>query len=282
VTSRALVLGGGGLAGIAWELAVVITLIDAGVDVLDADLVVGTSAGSVVGAVALTGIDLKTLYEQQIDENHHDAEVSAQFDAMEFATTIATALMGVQDAQEARRRICAAALAADTVPEAERRAIIAARIPVDVWPEKDLKVTAIDALTGDFVVFDKDSDVDLVDAIAASCAVPLVWPPMTVNGRRYIDGGLRSTTNADVAAGYERVLIIAPFRPIATPLGGSIEDEVAVISDKGGQAFILDADQDSLSAFGMNPLDASTRRPSALAGVAQAQRVAAEVKSFWA
>jgi NTE family protein len=283
VTSRALVLGGGGLAGIAWELAVVLTLRDAGIDLFaDADLVVGTSAGSVVGAVGLTtGVDLQALHDAQLDESGEDHELSAQFDAMEFATTIATALMGVADPTEARKKIAAAALAADTVPEAERRAVIAHRIPVDRWPDRDLKVTAIDALTGEFVTFDKDSGVDLVDAVSASCAVPIVWPPMTVAGRRYIDGGLRSTTNADIAAGHDKVLVVAPFRPIATPLGGPIEDEIKVIEDKGGSAYILDADPDSLTAFGMNPLDVSTRPASARAGVAQATRLAAEVGAFW-
>ena len=64
---------------------------------------------------------------------------------------------------------------------------------------------------GEFVAFEKSSGVSLVDAVAASCAVPGVWPPVTINGRRYIDGGMRSAVNADLAAGYERVVVLAPI-----------------------------------------------------------------------
>jgi NTE family protein len=278
--SRALVLGGGGLAGIAWELAVVLTLREAGVDVTDADLVVGTSAGSVVGAVAMSDVDLRTLHDEQID-GEDDHEIAAQFDVMEFATTIAKLLSGVSGPDEAIARIAKASLETVTVPESTRRDVIAHRLPVKDWPEGHLILTAIEAENGEFVTFDKDSGVELVDAVAASCAVPLVWPPMTVNGKRYVDGGLRSTTNADLAAGHDKVLVIAPFKPIESPMSRSIAHEVAAIEDKGGAAYVLDADADSLAAFGMNPLDTSTRRPSALAGTAQAQRMLDDVRRFW-
>jgi NTE family protein len=97
------------------------------------------------------------------------------------------------------------------VPEAQRRAIIDGRLPRHEWPAHPrLLVTAVDAETGEAVVWDHDSGVDLVDAVAARCAVPLVWPPMSVNGRRYVDGGVRSPINADYATGCSRVVVLAP------------------------------------------------------------------------
>jgi NTE family protein len=281
MTTRALVLGGGGLAGIAWELAVVISLQEQGVDLAEADLVVGTSAGSVVGAVLRSGVDLRALLEDQIDENNDGAELSADLDINDMGTRLMALLAGAPSPEEARRRIANAALTADTVPESVRRDIIAARLPVKEWPDAPLLVTAIEGETGEFVTFGSDSGVELVDAVAASCAVPLVWPAMTVAGKRYIDGGLRTTTNADVAAGYDSVLVVAPFPPIGPPFGATTADEVAAIEAGGGRAHVIAADEASLAAFGMNPLDASTRKPSALAGFAQAERVAADVAVFW-
>ncbi len=61
------------------------------------------------------------------------------------------------------------------------------------------------------VVFNRESGISLLDAVAASCAVPLVWPAATINGKRYIDGGVRSSANADLATGCGRVVVLAPI-----------------------------------------------------------------------
>ena len=79
-------------------------------------------------------------------------------------------------------RIGAVALATKTVPETVRREVIAQRLPSHDWPDRVLRVTAIDTATGEFVVFDRDSGVGLIDAVAASCAVPGAWPPVTIAG----------------------------------------------------------------------------------------------------
>jgi NTE family protein len=142
-------------------------------------------------------------------------------------------------------------------------------------------VTACDAVTGEFVTFDRTSGVELVDAVAASCSVPGVWPPVTINGRRYMDGGVRSTTNADLAEGYERVLILAPFPPIESPMGPSFADEIAPLQATA-QVVAVVPDQAAQTAFGFNPLDPSTRPESARAGRAQAVSYADEVRALWA
>ena len=280
--SRALVLGGRGLAGIAWEIGVLQGLLDAGIPMLDADVVVGTSAGSAVGAGASLSAELvKMFYEQQLEKGPNDHEMGADLDIEQFATTMLQALASATTPEDARAKLGAVALATETVPESKRREIISARLPNKEWPERKLIITACDAQTGEFVTFDRDSGVELVDAVAASCSVPGVWPPVTINGRRYMDGGVRSTTNADLAEGYERVLILAPFPPIASPMGGTFEDEIAPLRAKGEVVAVV-PDQAAQTAFGFNPLDPSTRPESARAGLAQAASYAEEVRALWA
>jgi NTE family protein len=281
VTTRALVLGGGGLAGIAWHVGLLAGLEDAGLDVRDPDLVVGTSAGSVVGALLRSGSDLAELYDWHVDPAAAAAERSVDLDINALGIAFLKALTGATGEQDARARIGALALGASTAPEAERRAIIAGRLPVDVWPDAPLVVTAIDTATGDFVGFDRDAGVGLVDAVAASCAVPGVWPPTTIGGRRFMDGGLRSLTNADLAAGCDRVLVLAPFAGYPrNPFGPDRDDELAPVR-RTGQVLVLDADDESTAAFGSNPLDPATRAPSARAGRRQAASVADVVREFW-
>src|SRR5581483_5739954 len=126
-----------------------------------------------------------------------------------------------------RRRIGAAALAAETIDEAPRRAAVAARVPVDAWPARTLLIVAVDAATGETVVFDRGSGVSLVDAVTASCAVPGVWPPATIGGRRYVDGGVRSGTNADLAVGCDRVVVIVPLMADEPVPWGGLDQEIA-------------------------------------------------------
>jgi NTE family protein len=139
----------------------------------------------------------------------------------------------------------------------------------------------VDAADGSFAAFEAGSGVALVDAVAASCAVPLVWPPITIGGRRYIDGGMRSVTNADLATGCDRVLVVAPFVPPDSPLGPTLDQEVAGLRDGGARVEVVLADDAALQAFGTNPLDPATRAPSARAGRAQAARVLAAVRDLW-
>jgi NTE family protein len=280
MSTRALVLGGGGIAGIAWEIGLLAGLVAEGVDVGDADLVVGTSAGSIVGTLLRTGPDLAELYERQLGPVP-STERLTEFDATAMMTTIGAALAGVTDPQEARARVGALALQAATMPEEERRATIRARIGEPAWPDRRLVVTAVDAHDGAFSAFDADSGVPLLDAVAASCAVPLVYPPITIGGRRYIDGGMRSIANADLAAGYDKVLVVAPFAGApGSPLGPSHEDEVAELR-KTAEVHVVLADELALGAFGTNPLDPATRGPSALAGRAQVAAVVEHLRAFW-
>src|SRR6266699_1191650 len=207
--TRALVLGGGGVAGVAWELGILRGLHDTGVDVRGADVIIGTSAGSVVCAQIASGADRWSIYVSQLTPGVQSKERMVAFDPVQMVEAFSQAIAGAGPALKAMRaRIGAYALAAPTISEAERRAIIETRLPVHTWSQQRLLIVAPDTETGEEYIMDRESGVSLVDAVAASCAVPGIWPPVTIAGRRYMDGGVRSATNADLARGYDRVLIL--------------------------------------------------------------------------
>ena len=289
---RALVLGGGGLAGIAWEVGVLVGLAEGGVDLSLADRVVGTSAGSVVGTLLTTGVDLAAVHEEHLAGAASDSsDPPATLDMEALGVQLAAAMDGARDAGVMRARLGAWALAADTPPESERRAIIDARLPVKEWPRTDLRISAVDAETGELAVFTRDARVDLVDAVAASCSVPGVWPPMTAAKRRYIDGGVASVVHVaradddgfEIQGAADRVLVVAPLDP---PAGGPFRSVTQEIEQRqeshpDTDALAILADETSLAAFGTNVLDPSTMPASARAGRAQGQAWADEVARRW-
>lgn len=268
--TEALVLGGGGVAGIAWITGLLAGLADAGQDVTQADLIVGTSAGSTVAAQLGSGLSLEELYARQVEPERQAAEIMADLDLESFGTRVAAAMQGATTVPEIRRAAGRFALSAATVPAQERRAAIESRLPSHEWPAWALKIVAVDADSGEPRVFDNSSGVSLVDAVAASCAVPGVWPPVTIGGRRYIDGGVRSGENADYAAGASRVLVIAPLANVDLfPVEKPLIQAMAELRAGGAEVAVVGPDEASWAAMGTNPLDPSTRQPAAEAGRAQ-------------
>ncbi|MFI6095628.1 patatin-like phospholipase family protein [Lentzea sp. NPDC051213] len=271
---RALVLGGGGVTGIAWEAGILHGLADAGVDLAQADLFVGTSAGSVVATQLAGGVATAEMYASQLVPP--DGEIPARLTGMMIARYALSYVMPGTPAQK-RARLGRAAVRARTPSEASRREVFRSRLSIQDWPESALKVTAVDTADGKFVAFDRDSGVPLVDAVAASCAVPLVWPPVTINGRRFMDGGMRSVANADLAAGYSRVVVVAPLTrsvsPVATP--------GAQVARLGVPSIVVSPDSSALAAIGSNLLDPARRKPAAEAGYAQAATVLEAVREVW-
>jgi NTE family protein len=286
--TKALVLGGGGTTGIGWEMGIILGLHDGGIDVIDADLVVGTSAGSVVGAQITSGLTLETLYARQIQPLEETKEQIVPFDISKV-WPVFTAGSGAPDAQTARARIGAAALAAKTSPWEERLEIITSRLPVQEWPNKQrLVITSVDAQTGEWVMFDRDAGIPLALAVSASCAVPGVYPPATIKDHRYIDGGMRSGTNADIAKGYQRVLVlraetfdVSIWDPQHTTPFMTFADELAALEQAGSQILVITPDEASAAARGPNPLDSSRSAISASAGREQGRLLAESVRHFW-
>ena len=282
-TKKALVLGGGGIAGIAWETGVLRGIADesptAARVLLDSDVLVGTSAGSSVGAQISSGHAIEDLFERQIQASSAEIDPGNGID-----TVVELFLQAVADPHstvtQKRQRIGAVALATETVAEPVRRDVIARRLPSQHWSDRVLRVTAIDIDTGKLVVFDRDSGVKLVDAVTASCAVPGVWPPVTFGERRYMDGGIGSTINLDVAGDCDMAVVLVPAGESAPSSFG--EGPASEIAAFGGTALGLFADDESLAAFGSNPLDPRCRIASAQAGRAQGRREAAGVAAFLA
>jgi NTE family protein len=273
---RALVLGGGGVTGIAWMTGLLAGLAEAGTDLAAADLVIGTSAGSVVGAQILSGTTVQDLYATQLTEPV--GEIAAKM-GVRFLFGFLVNSFWPGDARVGRARLGRAAIQARTVPEAERKAVFETRMSNRAWPDQRLIITAVDAETGEPKNFDRDSGVLLLDAVAASCAVPLVWPPITINGRRYIDGGVRSPANADLATGCERVVVLAPLAQ-ALRRSARIDGQLASLGAQV-RSVVVSPDASARTAIGRNVLDPAHRVASARAGHVQAAAVAAAVAAVW-
>ncbi|MGF0310392.1 MULTISPECIES: patatin-like phospholipase family protein [Nocardiaceae] len=280
MTRRALVLGGGGVAGIAWQTGLLLGLAESGADVTDAEMLLGTSAGSSVAAQISSGATLAELFERQADESKQDDEPHAEATIDELVSMLARAAQNSDgSAIDTRRRIGSEALAASTITERERRAIIERRLPSHSWPIRDLRIVTVDALTGRHRVLDRGSGVQLVDAVAASCAIPGMWPPVTIGDHRYVDGGIRASENADLAVGFEKVLV---FRVGALDLEHDpfdIERERLV---KGGSKVeVVAPDADSSAAIGPDATDVAVRSAAAVAGRAQGNAIAERIAEFW-
>ncbi|MFJ5548869.1 patatin-like phospholipase family protein [Streptomyces sp. NPDC093225] len=274
----ALVLGGGGLTGVGWEAGILHGLAAAGTDLSTADLVVGTSAGSVVGAQLASGLLTPAeLYERQLGDP--SGEIPARMGPGLLAR-YAVAVLRSRTPEAYGATIGAMALEAGTADEAERLAVIGDRLVSHEWPERRLLVTAVDALTGEFRAFDRESGAGLVAAVGASCAVPGVWPPVTALGRRWIDGGTRSGTNADLAAGYRRVVILAPIAAGGGVLT-SARTHAEQLRAQGSRVLLITPSREAKRAFGRNVLDPAHRAPAARAGLAQAAEHAAEAAVLW-
>jgi NTE family protein len=292
---RALVLGGGGSAGNAWLIGVIAGLFDAGLDVTEADLIIGTSAGS-TAAAQITGASPTQLLADILSaapqrrtgpagSDRGRAPLGPSADHMERTSGIIAA---AESPADMRRRMGAAALemdsASDGSGQTRRRATVAARLPSQNWPERALLITAVDAHTGDPVVFDRHSGVDLVDAIAASTSNGFGVPPCSIGDNRYIDGGYRRNENADLAAGYGRVLVLSPLGGRTRhPLdwGMHLSAQVDELRAGGSRVETILPDRDSRNAFGTNLMDLSTRPPAARAGYEQGRALAEQLTEFW-
>ncbi|MFF7440408.1 patatin-like phospholipase family protein [Streptomyces sp. NPDC008122] len=275
----ALVLGAGGLVGAGWEIGVLRGLVDAGTDLTGADLIVGSSAGAVVAAQLSSGRGgLDALYEQQLDG---EATEPAARLGLPTILRYALAVLRSRTPEEYGRRLGRLALAAPTVAEADRRETVARRLGrATAWPVRPLLITAVDAESGELTAYDEDDGVPLVDAVTASCAIPGVWPPATIGGRRWIDGGIHSTANAHLAAGHDRVVVIAPSAR-GSKVVLSPARQGADLAAAGTRVEVITPDEASRKAIGRNALDPAHRAAAARAGRAQAASHAAAVAAVW-
>jgi NTE family protein len=292
-SERALVLGGGGSTGNAWLIGVIAGLFEAGIDVTTADLTIGTSAGA-TAAAQISGASPAELFAAiraaaprqgpgRVGPEHGRAPIRPVADHLERTSRI---IASAEDMADMRRRMGAAALEMDAASDGSWqghwRATVAARLPSQLWPQRTVLITAVDAETGEPVVFDRHSAVDLADAVAASCSSGL---PYRIGDRRYIDGGYRSNAeNADLAAGSARVLILSPFGGrTRTPLawGMHLATQVDELRAGGSRVETIVPDSSSEHLFGVNAMDPSLRPPAAQAGYDQSRSLSERLTEFW-
>ncbi len=275
VTGRALVLGGGGITGIAWMLGLLTGLQRDGVDLTTADTVIGTSAGSVVGAQVTSGLTLEALYDEQLQPA--DREIGAELGTI-YLLRMAGAILLPGSPQARRRRLGRGAMRTHPGNGEARVQVIRDRIDIEKWPDRDLRVTTVEARTGRFRVLDRDSGVPVVEAVAASCAVPFVWPAVEYAGTSYIDGGMRSPANADLATGVERVVVLAP---LVRSFSRASRPDRQLARTGAAHSVLVSPDAEALVAIGKNVLDPAKRADAARAGLQQAAQVVDEVRATW-
>ncbi|MFD8289380.1 patatin-like phospholipase family protein [Streptomyces lavendulae] len=277
MADTALVLGGGGTIGFAWTVGILAGLAEAGLDLSGADVTIGTSAGSVIGSRLTSGVTAEEMYEENLAGA---GELDVKVTAGQTARFLWAAL-GSRDPERSVRRLGRAALASRTAPESAVHGAVATLLDgVREWPGRDLRLTAVDARSGALEVFDAASGVTLPEAVAASCAVPVVWPPVSVAGRRWMDGGSRSTANVQLARGHRRVVALAPI-PKAVGPHPSATEQGAELAAGGASVAVLTPDRASLKAFGRNMLDQSRRAAAARAGRVQAASYVDTVRAVW-
>ena len=285
--SRGLVLGGGGITGIAWETGLLHGLAEAGVDLTTADRIVGTSAGSIVGAQITSDIGLEELYRRQLLPPSSLGDGDTPLASIGFRVVAAFAVSILQargDVDRLGRVLGKRAVRAQekgrTPTIEERYDQVAKRIGGLTWADRDLVVTAIDVETGELVTFGPSSgrpEVSLEEAVNASCAVPCVYPPIPIGGAVYVDGGVRSGANADLIGTCSRVVALTPSDRSIGPIRSAGQQLDAL----GVDHLVITPDADSLEAIGKNVLDPEARPPSARAGYAQAATEVELIRDLW-
>jgi NTE family protein len=288
------VLGGGGPVGIGWESGLAVGLAGRGVDVAAADAIYGTSAGSFVGAQLALGVDI--------------AETVAQLAATRAAVLSANESASMAERMQALMTAITTAALSDTPPEEARRALgrlsVESNVPSEKeflgffgvlegreWPDR-FACTAVDTASGEFVVWKAGSEADLWHAVASSCSVPCVYPPVTIGGRRYMDGGMRTALNADIAIGHDRVLLIsvtmlslppAMSNPIFDALIGRTADELAELRSSGADVEVIEPGAEFLeiSGWGTSLMDLTKALEAYEAGIRQGVEESERVANLW-
>jgi NTE family protein len=287
MTRNALVLGGGGALGVSWEIGLLAGLLEEGIDVAGTDLIVGTSAGSIVGTQVALGKTTAELIDEQNEPD--DGKIGALMAGIDPASVLQLFMRwaGIKEVtQEICAEIGAAALAAKTATEEQWVGYFEDHLEGAAWPERPLLLTAVDCESGAFQTWDRDSGVSLGRAAASSCAVPGLFPPVTINGRRYTDGGVRSGTSADLARGYDSVLIVAPIGArsdgIDPLLGRQARAEAEALRASGSNVELVFTDAATLETMGINRMDVARRGVTTHAGIAQGRALASRLAGSWA
>jgi NTE family protein len=283
--TRALVLGGGGPVGVAWETGVIAGLAEAGVDLTTADRIVGTSAGSIVGAHLALGEDREELLRAAKDRSTRGPAIAIDQEAMvPIGEAIAQAMAGTLPKEELAAQLGELARSAETIPEEVVLSAISPDLGQD-WPDRDFACTAVDVDTGELKVWDRPAGAPLDRAVASSCAVPGIFPPITIGGRRYMDGGVISPSNAGLAAGHDVVVVLSVITRVvpemADFLRGTLEPEVAELRAGGATVEVIEFDDACAGLANGQLMDFTLGVPMLDVATAQGKAEAERIGAVW-
>ena len=276
--NRAVVLGGGGATGLAWEIGVLEGLREDGIDLNDnARVLFGTSAGAFAATLVASGADIKRRFDDQFEDDAIEIAITMAPDlALQYQEAVDSSGGDAISLSKAYGQI---ARSSKTVTTDARLKVVRHRLGTDKWPSKQLRLTAIDADTGELVVLDSSSGISLTDAANASGAVPGIWPMVSAGGRNWIDGGMISAANVELGAGFDRVLVIAPV--VAAAAQRDSVDVAAAKLSKNATVVVISPDSEALAAIGPNVFDPERRGAAALAGQRQARSSSDEIRARW-
>ena len=284
---RALVLGGGGFVASSWITGLIIGMAESGVDVRDADVLIGTSAGARVALQLASGAALEEVFARQVGAGRHFAaapEVGRQSGAIDMSRVqqeVARAKELGGSRAEILQRYGQLALAL-TGPE--RGVVGATQLPVEGWPERPIQLIALNAETGIRRAFDQASGITLADAVRATTA-SFGAAPVWFEGQPYIDGGYYSSDNADLAAGFEQVLVVALKAPSWATRLVSVEEGIAELRASGAEVELIQPDDEAMEVIASvgSPMNPAVFEPVTRAGRAQGLRVVAQrgTADFW-
>ncbi|HEU5033773.1 MAG TPA: patatin-like phospholipase family protein [Mycobacteriales bacterium] len=286
---RALVLGGGGVLGAAWMIGALHAVSEAyDWDPRAAEILVGTSAGSVLAGLLGCGIGVDTLVNHQrgvpapgdphIDFNHDTASGGALPPRPQLR--LGSAALLAHAARNPRRHPPLAILSA-LAPRGRARLdavheLMQAVNPDGGWaPHPNTWIVTMDYETGRRVAFGRTGApaADLADAVTASCSIPGWYEPALIGGRRYVDGGTCSPTSLDLLAGVglDEVVVLAPMasfdyddppslvgrleRRFRRAMTKRILHEAGKVRRRGTTVTVLGPGREDLAAIGVNLMD---------------------------
>ncbi len=171
------------------------------------------------------------------------------------------------------------------VSEAEFVASFRRRFPKEEWPSRAYECVSVDAADGSLRVWDRSSDISPALAVASSCALPGLFLPVAIRGREYMDGGMRSATNADLARGCLSAIVLAPtIGPkdgLAKVTVDPLNRELRVLRDSGCKVELVVPDAASMKAFGGTLGDSSRAGAAMEAGRSEGSARADETAKLW-
>jgi NTE family protein len=285
---QALVLGGGGVIGVAWESGILRALVDAGIERSAFGAVVGTSAGAIIGARFLAGHDL-VARPGSPEGGGSGPDSPALIDPKALDLAALGRVFQIWGANDRMTPAVAAeigGLARTLYRDKESAWVtgITRAAGANGWPDTTLRISAVDTESGARALFDHASGVDLARAIAASSSVPAIFPSVTIDGRLYMDGGVHSSTHADALVGDRpaRVLVLMPMNARTAQHVGAhaeraLDAEVAALRGAGSEVFVRTPTAEDASRMGPNLMDFAKTSEAFEVGLATGRALAREL-----